>query len=54
MAEPSLRLSQLSKRFGQFQAVKEIDHAIEEGEFFTIVGPSGSGKTPVVRMLAGL
>ena len=54
MAEPILRLSQLSKRFGQFQAVKGIDLAIQEGEFFTIVGPSGSGKTTVVRMLAGL
>ena len=54
MADPILRLSQLSKRFGQFQAVKEIDLAIEEGEFFTIVGPSGSGKTTVLRMLAGL
>ncbi|WP_319633598.1 ABC transporter ATP-binding protein [Pelagibius marinus] len=54
MADPILRLSQLSKRFGQFQAVKEIDLAIEEGEFFTIVGPSGSGKTTLIRMLAGL
>ncbi len=54
VADPILRLSQLSKRFGQFQAVKEIDLAIEEGEFFTIVGPSGSGKTTLIRMLAGL
>ncbi|GAB4234987.1 MAG: ABC transporter ATP-binding protein [Kiloniellaceae bacterium] len=54
MAEPILRLSQVSKRFGQFQAVKEIDLAIQEGEFFTIVGPSGSGKTTLIRMLAGL
>jgi len=54
VAEPILRLSQVSKRFGQFQAVKEIDLAIQEGEFFTIVGPSGSGKTTLIRMLAGL
>ncbi|WP_322096031.1 ABC transporter ATP-binding protein [Pelagibius litoralis] len=54
MADPILRLSQLSKRFGQFEAVKEIDLAIQEGEFFTIVGPSGSGKTTLIRMLAGL
>jgi spermidine/putrescine transport system ATP-binding protein len=54
VADPILRLSQLSKSFGQFQAVKDIDLAIEEGEFFTIVGPSGSGKTTLVRMLAGL
>jgi len=54
VADPILKLSQLSKRFGQFVAVKEIDLAIEEGEFFTIVGPSGSGKTTLIRMLAGL
>lgn len=54
MADPILRLSQLSKRFGQFEAVKGIDLAIQEGEFFTIVGPSGSGKTTLIRMLAGL
>ena len=54
MADPILRLSQLSKRFGQFVAVKDIDLAIDEGEFFTIVGPSGSGKTTLIRMLAGL
>ncbi|WP_420347851.1 ABC transporter ATP-binding protein [Pelagibius sp.] len=54
MADPILRLSQLSKRFGQFAAVKDIDLAIDEGEFFTIVGPSGSGKTTLIRMLAGL
>ena len=54
VADPILRLSRLSKRFGQFAAVKEIDLAIHEGEFFTIVGPSGSGKTTLVRMLAGL
>jgi spermidine/putrescine transport system ATP-binding protein len=54
VAEPILRLSGLSKRFGPFAAVKAIDLDIEEGEFFTIVGPSGSGKTTLVRMLAGL
>ena len=54
MADPILRLSQVSKHFGQFQAVKQIDLAIDEGEFFTIVGPSGSGKTTLIRMLAGL
>jgi spermidine/putrescine transport system ATP-binding protein len=54
VADPILRLSQLTKRFGRFEAVKAIDLAIDEGEFFTIVGPSGSGKTTLIRMLAGL
>jgi spermidine/putrescine transport system ATP-binding protein len=54
VAEPILRLAGLTKQFGSFTAVKEIDLDVEEGEFFTIVGPSGSGKTTLVRMLAGL
>jgi spermidine/putrescine transport system ATP-binding protein len=54
VAEPILRLSGLTKHFGGFTAVKQIDLDIEEGEFFTIVGPSGSGKSTLVRMLAGL
>ncbi len=54
MADPILRLSGLTKRFGGFAAVNEIDLDVEEGEFFTIVGPSGSGKSTLVRMLAGL
>ncbi|MGF1593324.1 MAG: ABC transporter ATP-binding protein [Kiloniellaceae bacterium] len=54
MAEPILRLSGLTKHFGGFTAVKQIDLDVEEGEFFTIVGPSGSGKSTLVRMLAGL
>jgi spermidine/putrescine transport system ATP-binding protein len=54
VAEPILRLAGLTKHFGSFTAVKEIDLDVEEGEFFTIVGPSGSGKTTLVRMLAGL
>ena len=54
MAEPILRLSGLTKHFGGFAAVRQIDLDIEEGEFFTIVGPSGSGKSTLVRMLAGL
>lgn len=54
MPEPILRLVGVQKRFGAFEAVKDIDLDILEGEFFTIVGPSGSGKTTLLRMLAGL
>ena len=54
MPEPILRLVGVNKRFGGFEAVRNIDLDIVEGEFFTIVGPSGSGKTTLIRMLAGL
>ena len=52
--EPFLELRGITKRFGEFVAVDNINLTITEGEFFTIVGPSGSGKTTMVRMLAGM
>ncbi len=51
---PVLELRRITKTFGSFTAVHDIDLTIAEGEFFTIVGPSGSGKTTMLRMLAGL
>jgi spermidine/putrescine transport system ATP-binding protein len=53
-AEPILRLSGVTKRFGTFTAVDGVDVVVGEGEFLTIVGPSGCGKTTLLRMLAGL
>ena len=46
---PILQLRNLTKTFGNFTAVKDINLDITEGEFFTIVGPSGSGKTTMLR-----
>ncbi|CAN5463854.1 ABC transporter ATP-binding protein [soil metagenome] len=51
---PILKLVDLIKSFGPFNAVDGVDLDIAEGEFFTIVGPSGSGKTTLIRMLAGM
>src|SRR5688572_23462166 len=51
---PILQLRNLTKTFGTFTAVKDINLDITEGEFFTIVGPSGSGKTTMLRMLTGM
>jgi spermidine/putrescine transport system ATP-binding protein len=53
-AEPILRLSAVTKRFGTFAAVDAVDVTVRDGEFVTIVGPSGCGKTTLLRMLAGL
>ena len=52
--EPFLVLSGLTKRFGEFTAVRDVDLEIREGEFFTLVGPSGSGKTTMIRLLVGM
>jgi sulfate transport system ATP-binding protein len=44
----------LTKRFGDFEAVKDVTFEAREGAITAILGPSGSGKSTVLRMLAGL
>jgi len=50
---PDVRLSGLTKRYGDVIAVDGVDLEISRGEFFTLLGPSGSGKTTTLRMIAG-
>ena len=50
---PDIRVSGLTKTFGDVVAVDAIDLEIASGEFFTMLGPSGSGKTTTLRMIAG-
>lgn len=50
----AIRLSGLSKHFGDFAALDALDLSIPEGQFVTLLGPSGSGKTTALRCLAGL
>jgi len=49
-----VRLSHLYKKFGELDAVKDVDLSIARGEFFSLLGPSGCGKTTSLRLLAGL
>jgi len=44
----------LRKKFGEFQAVKDVSFEIEKGQLIGLLGPSGGGKTSILRMLAGL
>jgi spermidine/putrescine transport system ATP-binding protein len=52
-ADPSVRLEGVTKRFGDFTAVRAMNLDIPRGEFFTMLGPSGCGKTTTLRMVAG-
>jgi spermidine/putrescine transport system ATP-binding protein len=49
-----LRLSGVTKTFGSFTAVDDLNLTIPQGSFFALLGPSGCGKTTTLRMVAGL
>ncbi len=49
-----IELFQLSKKFGDFYAVKELTLQVHPGEIFGFLGPNGAGKTTTIRMMGGL
>ncbi len=49
-----IELNSLSKKFGNFFAVKELTLQVKPGEVFGFLGPNGAGKTTTIRMMAGL
>jgi len=50
----AIEIKNLSKYFGHFLALKEINLIVEKGEFLTIFGPNGAGKTTLIRILSTL
>jgi spermidine/putrescine transport system ATP-binding protein len=51
--QADLQVSGVSKRFGSFEAVRDLSFTVQRGSFFSILGPSGCGKTTLLRMIAG-
>ncbi|MFN2218317.1 MAG: ATP-binding cassette domain-containing protein [Anaerolineae bacterium] len=54
MSEPILMANDLTKSFGETQAVKGISLQVARGEVFGLLGPNGAGKTTTISMLTGL
>jgi len=52
--DPLVSASNLTKRFGDFAAVNEIDFQISKGEVFGFLGPNGAGKSSTMRMIGAV
>lgn len=51
---PEIVLTNVTKRWGNFVAVEDLNMTIQDRGFVTLLGPSGCGKTTTLRMIAGL
>ena len=49
-----IKVSHLTKRYGDITAVDDISFEIEKGELFGFLGPNGAGKTSTINMIIGL
>ena len=53
MKGSTVSINHVSKSFGTFHALENVDFTINQGEFFSLLGPSGCGKTTLLRIIAG-
>jgi ABC-2 type transport system ATP-binding protein len=54
MTDVAIRTENLTRKFGDFTAVSDVNITVQHGEVFGFLGPNGSGKTTVIKLLTGL
>jgi len=54
MASKFIDINKVEMRFGEFQALSDINLTVEQGEFITLIGHSGCGKSTLLNLIAGL
>jgi ABC-2 type transport system ATP-binding protein len=51
---PAIEVSHIVKKYGDFEAVKDVNFSVAEGEIFGLLGPNGAGKSTLIRMMTTL
>jgi len=54
MSTPAIETTALTRRFGDFEAVSDVNLRVDVGQFFGFLGPNGAGKSTTIKMLTGL
>ena len=49
-----IELKDLTKKYGDFQAVNDLNLSVKKGEVFGFIGPNGAGKTTTIKMMGGI
>jgi ABC-2 type transport system ATP-binding protein len=49
-----IELKDLTKKYGEFQAVNRLNLSVKKGEIFGFIGPNGAGKTTTIKMMGGI